>query len=85
MKIFVTGATGFIGSHIIPLFTKRMVIRLLGYPEVNKSTDTLLKIGVEPYLGTIDDPETLIDAAQRADAIIHTAFDHDFNSFCRKL
>lgn len=80
MKIFVTGATGFIGSHIIPLLQKDGH-HVIGLSRSDKSTDTLTKIGVEPYLGTIDDPESLIDAAQRADAIIHTAFDHDFTRF----
>jgi nucleoside-diphosphate-sugar epimerase len=72
MKVFVTGATGYIGGSV----AARLVA--LGYQVVglvrSKEKAPLLKErGIEPLLGTLDDPETLTHAADAADAVIHAA------------
>ena len=80
MRIFLTGATGFIGSHILPELL-RAGHQVLGLTRSDEGARALVKAGAEPYRGTIDDPETLRAGAARADAVIHTAFDHNFATF----
>lgn len=86
MRIFVTGATGFIGSAVIPelLAAGHQVIGLTRSPE---GAAKLQAKGVEVHQGTLEDPQTLTRGAEKADAVIHLAFDHDFSDFpanCRK-
>lgn len=80
MRIFLTGATGFIGSHIIPelLGAGHSV---LGMTRSDAGAKTLAGQGVEPYRATLEDPESMMDGARQADATIHCAFDHDFANF----
>ncbi len=80
MRIFLTGATGFIGSRIIPelLAAGHTVI---GLTRSDAGTQELVEAGVTPYNGTIDAPESLRAGARDADAVIHTAFDHNFANF----
>ena len=80
MRIFLTGATGFIGSHIIPelLAAGHSVT---GLTRSESGAEALVKAGAEPYRGTLEAPESLHDGAAKADAVIHTAFDHDFANF----
>ena len=80
MRIFLTGATGFIGSHIIPELLAAGH-QVLGLTRSDSGAKALLDAGVEPYNGTIDEPETLRAGAEKSDAVIHTAFDHNFANF----
>ena len=80
MRIFLTGATGFIGSRIIPELLAAGH-KVVGLTRSDTGAQTLVEAGVEPYRGTIDDPESLRAGARGADAVIHTAFDHDFANF----
>ena len=77
MRIFLTGATGFIGSAIVPglLNEKHQV---LGLARSEASADALRQAGCEFLEGDLRDPESLRRGAEQADAVIHTAFDHDF-------
>lgn len=80
MRVFLTGATGFIGSHIIPeLLGAGHTV--LGLTRSDAGAEALVAAGVEPYRGTIDDPESLRAGATGADAVVHTAFDHNFATF----
>ena len=86
MRIFLTGATGFIGRRLIPdlLAAGHQV---LGLTRSEAGAKTLAEAGVEPYRGTLEDPDGLRAGAAGADAVIHTAFDHDFSRFvdnCQK-
>jgi len=80
MRVFLTGATGFIGSHIIPELLGAGH-KVLGLTRSDSGAKALVDAGVEPYRGTIDDPESLRAGAAGADAVIHTAFDHNFATF----
>lgn len=80
MRIFLTGATGFIGSRIVPELLSAGH-QVLGLTRSEAGAQTLIKAGAEPYHGTIDDPESLRAGAEQADAVIHTAFDHNFANF----
>ncbi|MFD1773120.1 NAD-dependent epimerase/dehydratase family protein [Paenibacillus rhizophilus] len=72
MKVFVTGATGYIGGSVarVLLEAGHIVYGLVRNP--NK-IEPLKQIGIEPVLGTLEDTEVLTRYAQLSDAVIHTA------------
>ncbi len=80
MRIFLTGATGFIGSAVIPelLAAGHSVV---GATRSEEGAQTLEKAGVTPFRGTLEEPEGLRAGAEAADAVMHLAFDHDFSRF----
>ncbi len=80
MRVFLTGATGFIGSRIVPELIGAGH-RVLGLTRSDAGVRQLERAGAEAYRGTLDDPEGLARGAAQADAVIHTAFDHDFSRF----
>ncbi|MDV6330120.1 SDR family oxidoreductase [Asticcacaulis sp. 201] len=80
MRIFLTGATGFIGSRILPELLAAGH-QVLGLTRSEAGAQALIAAGAEPYHGTIDDPDSLVAGAAQADAVIHTAFDHNFANF----
>lgn len=80
MRVFLTGATGFIGSRILPelLAAGHEVV---GLARSAAGAKALAAQGASAHLGTLEDPAGLAAGASNADAVIHTAFDHDFSSF----
>jgi nucleoside-diphosphate-sugar epimerase len=80
MRVFLTGATGFIGSHIIPELLGRGH-QVLGLTRSEAGARQLKAAGVDVHRGDLEKPETLASGVAEADAVIHCAFDHNFENF----
>jgi nucleoside-diphosphate-sugar epimerase len=80
MRVFVTGATGFIGSAI----TSKLLNaghQVIGLTRSVEGAEMLRKYGAEPLLGGMEDFDILRRGADATDAVIHSAFNHDFTKF----
>jgi len=80
MRVFVTGATGFIGTAVTKELTAagHQVLGLARSPDKAKA---LASTGAEVVMGSIQDLDKVKRAAARADGVIHLAFNHDFTKF----
>ncbi|MEM1041965.1 MAG: SDR family oxidoreductase [Bacteroidota bacterium] len=79
-RVFVTGATGFIGSAI----TRRLLddgYEVTGLARSDAAAETLRQRGIGVHRGDLTDPASLAAGARAADGVIHTAFIHDFSRY----
>jgi nucleoside-diphosphate-sugar epimerase len=80
MKVFLTGATGYIGSVIAEKLLQAGH-QIVGLARSETSAQALEKQGIEPYYGDLNHPELLTAAARAVDGVIHTAFDMSTGDF----
>lgn len=80
MRIFVTGASGWVGSAVVEDLIAQGH-QVAGLARSPASEDKLAATGAQVVRGSIEDIEVLRAAARDADAVIHTAFNHDWSRF----
>lgn len=80
MRVFVTGASGWIGSATVPALLAAGH-EVVGLARSDTSARAVEALGAGVHRGSLDDPESLRAGAKSADAVVHLAFKHDFTDY----
>src|SRR5579863_9016087 len=78
MRVFVTGASGWIGSAVIPELLSAGH-EVIGLARSEVSANAVEALGAEAFRGTLDEPSGLREVVAKSDGVVHLGYNHDFS------